>query len=321
MPLTTDQKMLTLSRNVIEAFDKADRGPHPGFRPAHAKGILLTGEFKPSPEAVGLTRAPHVKRVSIPVTARFSNFAGVPAVADNDTQNASPRGFAVRFHLAEHVHTDIVAHSVDSFPTRTVDEFLEFINALIATDPAGPHPNAIEQFLGKHPAALAFVQTPKPIPTSFARESYYAVSAFRFTNAGGATRYGRYRLLPVAGNEYLDDTRAAAQTPNFLLDEIGARVPKEPVRFRVHVQLAQDGDVTDDSTLRWPESRQLITFGEISLTAVAPNNAAEQQRIIFDPIPRVEGIEASADPLFDPRANIYLMSGRRRREAGKRPAA
>jgi hypothetical protein len=49
MPLTTDPKMLNLSRDVIEAFDKADRGPHPGFRPAHAKGILLTGEFKPSP--------------------------------------------------------------------------------------------------------------------------------------------------------------------------------------------------------------------------------------------------------------------------------
>jgi catalase len=320
MPLTTDQKMLTLSRNAIEAFDKADRGPHPGFRPAHAKGILLTGEFKPSPEAVGLTRAPHVQRVSTPVTARFSDFAGFPTVADNDPQNASPRGFAVRFHLAEHVHTDIVAHSVDSFPTRTVDEFLEFLNALIATDPAGPHPNAIEQFLGKHPAALAFVQTPKPIPTSFARESYFAVSAFRFTNAGGASRYGRYRVLPVAGNQYLDDARAAAQTPSFLLDEIGTRVTKEPVRFRVAVQLAQDGDVTDDSTVRWPESRQLITFGEISLTAVAPNNPAEQQGIIFDPIPRVEGIEASADPLFEPRANIYLMSGRRRREAGNRPA-
>ena len=255
------------------------------------------------------------------MTARFSNFAGVPTVSDNDPQNASPRGFAVRFHLAEHIHTDIVAHSVDSFPARTADEFLEFINALIATDPAGPHPNAIEQFLGKHPAALAFVQTPKPIPTSFSRESYYAVSAFRFTNAGGASRYGRYRVLPVAGNQYLDDAGAAAQPPNFLLDEIGARVTKEPVRFRVLVQLAQDGDVTDDSTVRWPESRQLITFGEISLTAVAPNNAAEQQQIIFDPIPRVEGIEASADPLFEPRANIYLMSGRRRREAGKRPAA
>jgi len=321
MPLTTDQKMLSLSHNVIEAFDKADHGPHPGFRPAHAKGILLTGEFKPSTEAVGLTRAPHVQRVSIPVTARFSDFAGIPTVADNDPQNASPRGFAVRFHLAAHVHTDIVAHSVDSFPARTADEFLEFINALIATDPAAPHPNAIEQFLGKHPAALAFVQTPKPIPTSFARESYYAVSAFRFTNAGGANRFGRYRVLPVAGNEYLDDAGATAQTPNFLLDEIVARVTKDSVRFRILVQLAQDGDVTDDSTVRWPESRQLMTLGEIALTAVAPNNASEQQQIIFDPIPRVDGIEASADPLFEPRANIYLISGRRRREAGKRPTA
>ena len=321
MPLTTDQKLLDLSHNIIEAFDTVDHGPHPGFRPAHAKGIMLTGEFNPSPEAVGLTRAPHVQRVSTPVTVRFSDFAGIPTVADNDPQNASPRGFAVRFHLAEHVHTDIIGHSVDNFPVRTAEEFLEFFSALIATDPAGPHPNAIEQFLGRHPAALAFVQTPKPIPTSFARESYFAVSAFRFTNAGGASRYGRYRVVPVAGIEYLNDAGAASQTPSFLIDEIGARVTREPVRFRILVQLAQDGDITDDSTVRWPESRQLITFGEIVLTAVASNNAAEQQQIIFDPIPRADGIEASADPLFDPRANIYLMSGRRRREAAKRPAA
>jgi catalase len=321
MPLTTDPKMLKLSRDVIDAFDKVDRGPHPGFRPAHAKGILLTGEFKPAPEAVGLTRAPHVQRVSIPVTARFSDFAGIPTVADNDPQNAGPRGFAVRFHLAEHVHTDIVAHSVDGFPARTAEELLEFFNALIATDRAGPHPNAIEEFLAKHPAALAFVQTPKPIPTSFARESYFAVSAFRFTNAGGTSRYGRYRVVPVAGNEYLDDAEAARQAPNFLLEEMEARVNREPARFRVLVQLARDGDVTDDSTVRWPVSRQLITFGEIVLTAVASNNAAEQRQIIFDPIPRVEGVEASNDPLFEPRANVYLMSGRRRREAGKRPAA
>jgi catalase len=128
-------------------------------------------------------------------------------------------------------------------------------------------------------------------------------------------------VLPVAGNEYLDDAGAAAQTPNFLLDEIATRVTKESVRFRILVQLAQDGDVTDDSTVRWPESRQLMTLGEIALTAVAPNNAPEQQQIIFDPIPRVDGIEASADPLFEPRANIYLISGRRRRESGTRPTA
>jgi catalase len=52
------------------------------------------------------------------------------------------------------------------------------------------------------------------------------------------------------------------------------------------------------------------------LQEITPDNADEQRRIIFDPIPRVDGIEASADPLFEPRANIYLMTGRRRRAAG-----
>src|SRR5271156_2170824 len=317
MPLTTDEKLLTLSRNVLEAFDKADGGVHPGFRPAHAKGILLTGTFTPSAEAASLTRAPHIQRKSSPVTVRLSDFAGIPTVADNDARNASPRGCVIRFHLDEHVHTDIVAHSVDAFPANTAQGFLDFLNALIATDPAGPHPNAIEQFLGAHPAALAFVQAPKPIPTSFAKESFFAISAFKFTNANGVSRYGRYRILPVAGNEYLDDAAAAAKAPDYLFDELKERSSKGPVKFRIVVQLAKEGDTVDDATIRWPEDRPQLTLGEISLTAIAPDNAGEQQHIIFDPIPRVDGIEASADPLFEPRANIYLMTGRRRRAAGK----
>jgi catalase len=289
---------------------------HPGFRPGHAKGILLTGVFTPSSDAASLTRAPHIQRTSTPVTVRFSDFAGVPTVPDNDPQGASPRGCAIRFHLAAHVHTDIVSHSVDAFPTRTAEAFLDFLHALLATDPAGPHPHAIEQFLGTHPKALAFVQMPKPIPTSFAHESFFAVSAFTFTNADGVSRPGRYRVLPVAGNAYLDEAGAAAQTPNFLFDELKERIAKEPVTFRIVVQLAEDGDIVDDATVRWPEDRPQRTFGEMALTAMAPNNASEQQHIIFDPIPRVDGIAASADPLFEPRANIYLMSGRRRRAAG-----
>jgi catalase len=237
-------------------------------------------------------------------TVRFSNEAGIPTVADNDPQGAGARGFAVRFHLGEHVHTDIIGHSVDNFPVRTAEGLLEFLNALIITDPAGPHPNAIEQFFGAHPAALRFVQIPKPIPTSFAKESFFAVSAFKFTNMDGISRYGRYRVLPAAGNEYLDEAGAAGRSPNFLFDEIKERIAKEPVRFRLAVQLAGEGDTIDDATVRWPEERSQRAFGEISLQEIAPNNASEQQHIIFDPIPRVDGIEASADPLFEPRANV-----------------
>ncbi len=319
MPLTTDEKLLALSRQTIAAFDKVNGGVHPGFRPAHAKGILLSGTFTPSAEAASLTRAPHLSRNSTPVTARFSDFAGIPTVADNDAQSGSPRGFAVRFHLAPHAHTDIVAHSVDSFAVRTAEELVAFLNAVSATDPAAPHPNAVEQFLGAHPAAMRFVQIPKPVPTSFARESFFAVSAFKFTNADGVSRYGRYRVLPVAGNEHLGDADAATRSPSFLFDEIKERIARGPVRFRVAVQLAEDGDAVDDATVRWPEERPQRAFGEISLQELAADNAGAQQHIIFDPIPRVGGIEASADPLFEARANIYLMSGRRRRAAAAPP--
>jgi catalase len=313
MPLSSDERLNDLSRRTIAMFDRAAGGIHAGFRPAHAKGLLLTGEFVPAADARSLTRAAHVQRPSTPVSVRLSNFAGIPTIPDNAPDGAGPRGCAIRFHLAEHEHTDIVAHSTDAFPARTVEEFLEFLAAVLATDPAGPHPNAIERYLGEHPAALAFVQAPKPIPRSFANESFYAVSAFAFTDASGGRRHGRYRILPVAGSGYLAAASAAQQTANFLFDEIAARVGREPVRYRIVVQLAEPGDVVDDATVRWPETRTLVPFGEIALTAVAPDNASAQRRIIFDPIPRIDGIEATGDPLFEPRANVYLMSGRRRR--------
>jgi catalase len=314
MPLPTDPKALALSREALQAFDNVNGGEHPGFRPAHAKGIMFSGVFRPSPEATSLTRAPHAQK-QIPITVRLSDFAGIPNIPDNSPEGASPRGCAIRFHLGEHVHTDIVAHSVDSFPARTAEEFVEFLHAVAASDPSKPHPNAVEQFLGTHPKALAFVQAPKPIPTSFAHESFFAVSAFKFTAADGNSRFGRYRIIPDAGNEYLDAAGAAAKGPNFLFDDIKQRITKGPINFHIIVQLAEPDDVTDDATVRWPEERSHLKFGEIVLQKLASDADVEKRRIIFDPIPRVDGIEPSADPLFQPRADLYLLSGRRRRAA------
>ena len=36
-------------------------------------------------------------------------------------------------------------------------------------------------------------------------------------------------------------------------------------------------------------------------------------KIIFDPVPRVDGIESAGDPLTEVRSDLYLLSGRRRR--------
>ncbi len=313
MPMPTDEKLLALSESLLQAFD-AIFGVHPGFRPAHAKGLMLSGHFVPDPAAASLTRAPHVHQPKTPVLVRFSNSSGVPLIPDTDP-NANPRGIGVRFALGDRVHTDIIGHSTDGFPTHTGDEFLQFLRAIASSNLADLKGSPLEAFLGSHPAALAFVQAPKPAPSSFARESYFGVTAMQFTDAQGKSRYGRYRVIPEAGNEHLDDAAVKLKAPDYLFAEIAERVSKAPVSFRIVVQLAEEGDVVDDATKHWPESRTLHPFGTLTLTSVLPDSAVEQKHIIFDPIPRVDGIEPSEDPLLEVRAAVYLLSGRRRRSA------
>ena len=302
-----------LARDLLDVLDVLAGGMHAGFRPAHAKGVMCEGTFAPSPEAATLTRALLANRSSTPVTVRFSDGTGLPTIPDNDPARSGPRGCAVRFHLGPHEHTDVVAHSANGFPVRTGEEFLEFLRAAAAAG-AGK-PEGLNAFLASHPQAKRFVELPKPIPTSFARDAYFAITAFRFTNAHGETRHGRFRIRPASGTEYLSNADAAAKSQSFLVDEIGPRLTQAPATLDVFVQLAGAGDDVANASVPWPDDREEIAFGTITLTSRVDDQTPERRRIIFDPDPRVDGIASSGDPLTSTRSDIYLMSGRRRRAA------
>jgi catalase len=304
-----------LITDLLEVLDHHAGGTHPGFRPVHAHGVMCVGIFTPSPEAAKLTRAPHANRPSTSVTVRFSLTSGVPTAAENDLEASSPQGIAVRFHLGDHVHTDIIGHSHNGFPVRNGEEFLELFRAIVASGPGAPTPPPIVSFLASHPAAKAFVDAPKPIPASFARQAYFAVTAFKFTNPSGQSRFGRFRLRPDAGTEYLTAEQAARKTSDFLAAELSERLTRGPAVFRVLVQLAESEDEVTNATILWPESRPLVEFGTLTLNERVDELAPERRKIIFDPAPRVDGIDSAGDPLTAVRSDIYLASGRRRRAA------
>jgi catalase len=239
----------------------------------------------------------------------------MPGVADNDPQESSPQAMTVRFHLADHVHTDIIAHSHNGFPARTGEEVLEFLRAAAASGPGAPDPPPIAAFLAAHPAAKAFVEAPKPIPASYARQAYFAVTAFKFTNAAGQSQFGRFRLRPEAGTEFLTPEQASRKSADFLAAELSERLARGPVGFRVLVQLAGAGDDVTDSTNLWPETRPQMEFGTLIIKERVDELAPERRKIIFDPLPRVDGIDSAGDPLTEVRSEIYLLSGRRRRAA------
>jgi catalase len=302
-----------LSSDLLDTLDQLSGGVHHGFRPVHAKGVMYSGTFTPSAGAAALTRAPHAAGSFTPVTVRFSISSGIPTTGDNDPNGASPQAMAVRFHLGEHVHTDIIAHSHNGFPTRTGEEFLEFIRAAAASGPGAPSPPPIVAFLAAHPLAKAFVEAAKPIPSSFARQAYFAVTAFKFTSDDGQSRFGRFRLHPKDGTEFLTPEQAKEKTTDFLAAEMSSRLTHGPVEFRVLVQVAEAGDDVANSTVLWPETRQLVEFGTVVLTARVDELDPELRKIIFDPVPRVDGIESAGDPLTEVRSDLYLLSGRRRR--------
>lgn len=275
----------------------------------HAKGVLLQGTFSPTAEAATLSTAPHFHRQSTPVFARFSSFTGLPEIPDNDP-HANPRGFALRFMLEEsprRVHTDIVTHSTPFFPAKDGKDAVGFFSSL--------KDGTVADFVASHPAAKAFVEAPKPAPVSFATEKFYGVNAFKLVNKDGDETFIRYRIVPRAGEAHVDDAELKTLGVNYAFDSVPELLEKGPIEFDIVVQVAEPSDVTDDCTIQWPEDRKLVTLGTISLDSVTPGNPAEQKKIIFDPVPRVEGIEPSADPLIDIRAAIYLTSGKERRAA------
>lgn len=285
-------------------------GVHQGARAVHAKGTVLSGTFTASPEAAAFSTAPHLQTgASVPVTVRFSNFAGIPTIADNDGL-ASPRGMAIKFKLADGSETDIVAHSFNGFPVATTGEFRQLLVALGTSKPDTPKPTPLDTFLGDHPIAKAFLTAAKPNPVSYASLPYYGVNAFKFTNKDGKATFVRYQIVPSGGEHYLSEADAKAAPASYLSDEIKKRVSQSPVSFNLVAQIADAGDKVDDPSVSWPADRKTVSLGTISLTKSLGDDAANAQ-LVFMPNAVPAGIEA-ADPMVADRAATYAVSFARR---------
>lgn len=300
-----------LPEKLVDALN-ALSGKHPGFRAAHAKGVVCEGEFVPSATAASLSKAPHLQGKPVKVTVRFSDSTGLPDVPDV-AAGASPHGLAVRFHLPEGRSTDIVSNAFNGFAVSNGEDFLALLQAIARSGKDAPKPTALDTFLEAHPKAMKVVKAPKPAPASFATEPYFGVNAFQFTNAEGAERYGRYQIRPEAGSKCLTPEEAATKPANFLIDELTERLAKAPVKFRLVVQLAGKDDPVDDATAVWPDDRPVVELGVLSITAKVADNDAAQRALGFDPLRLVDGIEASDDPLLELRRSVYAVSRRRRK--------
>jgi catalase len=293
---------------IVDAMNKAF-GTHPGFRANHAKGVVVEGSFKASPEAPALSKAKLFDGSTIPATVRFSDSTGVPNLPDGSAL-ANPHGMAIKSHLPNGEEVDMVTNSLKFFPVSNGADFRDLFLAVAASPPDAPKPTKFEQFAAAHPTVAAAVAT-VATPGSFAEEEYHGIDAFVLVNKSGDRQPVRYLIKPERV-VHLDPADAAKRAPNFLLDELPERVKRTPVTFHLAVQLAAPSDSTKDPSQPWPDDRKVVDLGTLTIDKTVADSAAAEKSLLFLPGQLTDGIEPSDDPLIDVRDAAYPVSFSRR---------
>jgi catalase len=300
-----------LAERLVDGIN-ATYGSHPGYRAVHAKGVLCAGTFTPTGSAAALSRAAHLAGPPVRAHVRFSNGGGDPSVPDG---TRDVRGMAVKFYPPDGGTTDIVALSLPVFFARTPEDLLAF-NVARRPDPATGQPDVekVGAYLAEHPEGVAAVMAAisHPAPGSYCGVTYHSIHAFGFEAADGAVRYGRYHLLPAGGEETITEEEAAAKSPDYLRDELAARLERGPAAFFLDVSLAADGDPLDDPTAEWPPEREVVRLGRLEITGLAFDRERDGDVLVFDPTRVPDGIRLTDDKILLARPGAYSVSVARR---------
>lgn len=294
------------AEEVVDAINDIS-GQHEGARAAHAKGTLVRGVFSPSGSA--LTTAAHMGNDRVPVTARFSNGGGNPAIPDYAREG---RGLAVKFYLPDGSKTDIVMLSLPCFFARTPEDFLAFTRVRKPDPETGELDfEKVGAWLGEHPEAVPAIQSAMSVdpPESYATIAYNSIHSFRWTAADGTARWVRYRLEPEAGERTITEAEARARGRDYLQEEILAR---DAAVFRYLVVIAGDDDAVNDPTVAWPAERETVEVGRLELSGPDLEREQGDDVLVFDPTRVTDGIDLSDDPILRFRPRAYAASVTRR---------
>lgn len=287
-------------------------GDHAKVRASGAKGTCVTGSFTPTPEAAGLSKAPHLAK-TVPVTARFSMGGSNPNISDKT--KPVTRGFAMRF-----TDTDgdlvFVFISAPVFGARTPEQLLSGIRTRLPGPDGKPaDPEAIKAFVAANPETTrqAAWLNARPVPASVAGVDYWGVHAYTLTSAKGQATVAKLKFVAAAGQLGLSEAELAAKGASFYADELKERLAKGPASFDLVAILAEPGDPLGDVTASWPEDqRKTVKLGTLSIAALEP--AATCDANTFDPVVNLpDGIAGPAnDPMFEIRSPTYAVSLTRR---------
>jgi len=306
-------------QSMVDTFQNVN-GVHPGFRRNHAKGLCASGTFASSGQGVRLSKAAvFAADATVPVIARFAIAGGRPYAADS---MMSVRSLALRFVLPNGEEWRTGMNALPVFATNTPEAFWE---QLVASkpDPATgkPDPAKMQAFLAQHPETERAMTLIKAAPKTpgFSDSTFRSLNAFRFANESGTSVPVRWAVVPVQAAT--EEMTAAADDKNALFDALIKQSAHQPLRWRLIVTVGKPGDPTADATLPWPDGREQVDVGTLTLSSVTDEDDGACTSVNYDPLVLPSGIEPSDDPLLSARSAAYSVSYTRRAGEAKQPSA
>ncbi|HTV58229.1 MAG TPA: catalase family peroxidase [Verrucomicrobiae bacterium] len=308
------------ARRFTNGFEEVN-GIHSGFRRNHAKGVGISGYFDSNGNGAKYSKAIVFRPGRVPVIGRFSLGGGDPYMADSPE---AVRAMALEFNLAdgEQWRTAMIMFPV--FPFKDPEAFYEQMMAT-KPDPAThkPDPAKMAAFVARHPEFLKAIQIIKSHEPSsaFDNTTFYGLNAFLFTNANGKVTPVRWSFVPVQAFVPESAAPPPADNKNYLFDGVIASILTHPLEWHLILTIGQPGDATNDATVMWPEGREQVDAGTLTITSVEAEETSPARVINFDPLILPDGISPSDDPLLSARSAIYSQSFTRRTGETVEPSA
>ncbi|WP_371228877.1 catalase family peroxidase [Pseudomonas sp. QE6] len=292
--------------DMISAFEDT-YGTHAGQRRNHTKGLCAEGEFVGNSDTAKYSRSALFSGQPIPVVARFSHNGGNPEQPDNQK---GVQGLALEFKLPGGALQHMTMINVPIFVSKP--ETFYALTVALKPDPAtgAPNPEALKAFVESHPdfhGLGAAIESRNP-PVGYDTTYYNSLNAFWFVNKADQKQLVRWHFEPQGGVKTLTDEEMKATPADHLAKDLIARTQNSPAKWDMYIILGQPGDSENDASIAWPEDRQKVKVGTLSITKAMPQAGAACNSINFDPLVVADGIVPTDDPILKARSAAYAIS-------------
>jgi len=146
------------------------------------------------------------------------------------------------------------------------------------------------------------------------------LNAFWFVDNSGTSTPVRWSMVPEQPFAAAE-TAAAQGDKNYFFDALIASIHQHPLQWHLIITIGQPNDPANDATIPWPDTREQVEVGTLTLDQVQSEATGPCRVINFDPLVLPEGIVPSDDPLLSARSAVYSQSFTRRAGEKELPSA